>query len=73
MMNYETVDHIIWECSRFEVKRRQLLLGHAHAAVNFKERTLSWDLCALPKGMWPENMRKPFLILESPDPKWLNA
>jgi hypothetical protein len=21
MMNYETVDHIIWECSRFEVER----------------------------------------------------
>jgi hypothetical protein len=35
MMNYETVDHIIWECSRFEVERRQLLLGLA--AVNVVE------------------------------------
>jgi hypothetical protein len=25
VMNYEAVDHIIWECSRFEVVRRQLL------------------------------------------------
>jgi hypothetical protein len=32
MMNYETVDHIIYECSRFEVERRQLLFGLA--AVN---------------------------------------
>jgi hypothetical protein len=35
MMNYETVDHIIWECSRFEVEGRQLLL--ALAAVIIKE------------------------------------
>jgi hypothetical protein len=32
MMNYETVDHIIYECSRFEVERRQFLFGLA--AVN---------------------------------------
>jgi hypothetical protein len=37
MMNYETVDHIIWECSRFEVVRRQLLLGLV--TVNIKEGT----------------------------------
>jgi hypothetical protein len=47
MMNYETVDHIIWECSRFEDERRQLLLGLA--AVNIKERTPIRDLCALQK------------------------
>jgi hypothetical protein len=35
MMNYETVDHIIWECCRFEDERRQLLLGLA--AVNIKK------------------------------------
>jgi hypothetical protein len=33
MMNYETVDHFIWKCSRFEDERRQL------AAVNIKEGT----------------------------------
>jgi hypothetical protein len=37
MMNDETVDHIIWECSRFEDERHQLLLGLA--AVNMKEGT----------------------------------
>jgi hypothetical protein len=47
MMNYETVDHIIWKCSRFEVKRLQLLLGLA--AVNIKEGTPIWDLCVLQK------------------------
>jgi hypothetical protein len=41
VMNYETVDHIIWECSRFEVERL--------AAVNIKEGTPIWDLCALQK------------------------
>jgi hypothetical protein len=45
MMNYEMVDHIIWECSRFEDERRQLLLGLA--AVNMKEGTPIRDLCAL--------------------------
>jgi hypothetical protein len=33
MMNYETVDYIIWECSRFEVERRQLLFGLATVNV----------------------------------------
>jgi hypothetical protein len=33
MMNYETVDHIIWECSRFNNERRQLLLGLAAGNV----------------------------------------
>jgi hypothetical protein len=47
MMNYDTVDHIIWECSRFEDERRQLLLGLA--AVNIKEGTPIRDLCALQK------------------------
>jgi hypothetical protein len=47
MMNNKTVDHIIWECSRFEVERRQLLLGLA--AVNIKEETPIQDLCALQK------------------------
>jgi hypothetical protein len=37
MMNYETIDHIIWEYSKFEVERRQLLLGLA--AVNIKDGT----------------------------------
>jgi hypothetical protein len=70
MMNYATVDHFIWECSRFEVERHQLLLGHA--TVNKKEgNTKSGSLRAaevgsievmpqVPKGMWPKNMRKPF-------------
>jgi hypothetical protein len=40
MMNYETVDHIIW--SRFEVERRQLLLGLA--AVNIKEHYWHYSL-----------------------------
>jgi hypothetical protein len=47
MMNYEMVDHIIWEFSTFEVERRQLLLGLA--AANIKEGTQIWDLCALQK------------------------
>jgi hypothetical protein len=47
MMNYETVDHIIWECSRFEDERRQLILGLA--AVNIKEGTPIRDHCALQK------------------------
>jgi hypothetical protein len=47
MMNYETVDHIILECSRFEDESRQLLLGIA--AVNIKEGTPIRDLCALQK------------------------
>jgi hypothetical protein len=38
MMNYETVDHIIWVCSRLGL-----------AAVNIKERTPIQDLCALQK------------------------
>jgi hypothetical protein len=46
MMNYETVD-LIWECSRFEVERRQLLLGLA--TVNIEEGTPIRDLCALLK------------------------
>jgi hypothetical protein len=83
MMNYETVDHIIWECSRFEDERCQLLLGLT--AVKIKEGTPFRDLCSLQKwaafGLCdrflrecePENMRKPFLFLESANPKWLNA
>jgi hypothetical protein len=47
MMNYETVDQIIWECSRSEVERRQLLLGLK--AVNIIEGTPIRDLCALQK------------------------
>jgi hypothetical protein len=47
MMNYETVDHTIWECSRFEVERCRLLLGLA--AVNIKGGTPIRDLCALQK------------------------
>jgi hypothetical protein len=47
MINYETVDHNIWKCSRFEVERRQLLLGLA--AVNIEEGTPIRDLCALQK------------------------
>jgi hypothetical protein len=48
MINYETVDHIIWKCSRFGVGRRQLLLGLA--AMNIKEGTPIRDLCALQKA-----------------------
>jgi hypothetical protein len=33
MVNYETVSHIIWKCSWFENKRRQLLLGLADVNV----------------------------------------
>jgi hypothetical protein len=47
MIKYEAVDHIIWECSRFENERRQLLLGLA--AVNVKEGSQIRDLCALQK------------------------
>jgi hypothetical protein len=47
MMNYETVDHIIWKCSRFEVERRQLILRLA--AVTIEEETSIRDLCALQK------------------------
>jgi hypothetical protein len=46
-LNYEKVDHIIWECSRFEVERRQLLLGLA--TVNIKDGTPIGDLCSLQK------------------------
>jgi hypothetical protein len=42
VMNYETVDHIISECSKFEV-----LLGLT--AVNIKEGTPIRDICALQK------------------------
>jgi hypothetical protein len=47
IMNYETVDHIIWEYSRFEVERRQHLLGLA--AMNIKEATPIEELWALQK------------------------
>jgi hypothetical protein len=47
LMNFETVDHIICEYSRFEVERRQLLLGLA--AMNIKEGTPIRDICALQK------------------------
>jgi hypothetical protein len=42
MMNYENLDHIIWEWSRFGVERRQLLLGLA--AVNIKEHYWHYSL-----------------------------
>jgi hypothetical protein len=47
MMNSETVNHIIWECSRLENERRQLLLDLA--AVNVKKGTPIRDLCAFQK------------------------
>jgi hypothetical protein len=79
MIKYETVDHIIWECSRFENERRQLLLGLA--AVNVKEGSQIRDLCALQKWaalrLWAAlrecGLKIWDLFLESPDHKWLNA
>jgi hypothetical protein len=55
MMNYETVDHISWECSRFEDERRQLLLGLA--AVNIKEGTPIRD-----GSQWCNGLRHAFNI-----------
>jgi hypothetical protein len=79
MMNYETVDHIIWECSRFKIVRRQLLMGIA--AMN-KEGIPMRDLCAfqkseitpqVPKGMWHEKMTQGTLFFVFRITKWLTA
>jgi hypothetical protein len=62
-MNYETVDHIIWECSRFEDERR----GRKYKRRNTNPGSLRASevgsiefMPQVPKGMWPENMNEPF-------------
>jgi hypothetical protein len=67
MMNYETVDHIIWECSRFEVKRPIGTRGREHKRRNTNPNSLRVSkvgsievMPQVPKGMRLENMRKPF-------------
>jgi hypothetical protein len=76
-MNYETVDQIIWECSRFEVKRRQLLLGLGReyrigntnlGSLRVSEVGSIEVMPQVPKGMWPENMRRPYFVLRITGP-----
>jgi hypothetical protein len=74
---FQTIDHIIWECSRFEVETRQILLGLGSEYK--RENTNPGSLRAsevgsievMPqvlKGMWPKNMRKPFFYFRITGP-----
>jgi hypothetical protein len=49
MMNYETVDHIIWKCSRFEVERCQLLGTRGR---EYKRGNLLTYLCGTTTNIW---------------------
>jgi hypothetical protein len=46
-MDYETVDHLIWHCERFENERRRLI--DALTALDVQFGTPVRDLCALKK------------------------
>jgi hypothetical protein len=43
--DYETVDHLIWHCERFQVERHRLIDGFA--ALNVGNGIPIRDLCAL--------------------------
>jgi hypothetical protein len=43
--DYETVDHLLWYCERFEAERRRLT--DAFTAVDVQRGTPVRDLCAL--------------------------
>jgi hypothetical protein len=45
--DYETVDHLIWHCERFQVERHRLI--DAFATLNVSIRILIRDFCALMK------------------------
>jgi hypothetical protein len=45
--DYETVDHLIWQCGRFEAERRHL--NDAFAALDVQLGTPVRDLCAQKK------------------------
>jgi hypothetical protein len=47
LKDYETVDHLIWHCGRFETKKRRLT--DALTAQEMHLRTPVLDLCALKK------------------------
>jgi hypothetical protein len=67
VMNYETVNNIIWECSRFGTIGTR---GHEYKRGNTNPGSLRASkvgsievMPQVPKGMWPENMRKSFFYL----------
>jgi hypothetical protein len=47
LKNYETVDHLLWCCERFEAERRRLT--DAFTALDVQRGTPVRDLCALKK------------------------
>jgi hypothetical protein len=47
LKDYETVDHLLWYCKRFEAKRRRLT--DAFTALDVQRGTSVRDLCALKK------------------------
>jgi hypothetical protein len=47
LKDYESVDHLMWHCKRFETKRRRLT--DALTALDVQLGTPVWDLCALKK------------------------
>jgi hypothetical protein len=47
LKDYETVDHLLWYCERFETERRRLT--DAFAALGVHRGTPVRDLCALKK------------------------
>jgi hypothetical protein len=76
MMNYETVDHIILELktsSPIATHGRECKRGNTNpGSLRASEVGNIEVMPQIPKGMWPENLRKLFfLFLKSP--KWLNA
>jgi hypothetical protein len=76
MMNYETVDHIIWECSRFEDERRQRKYkrGNTNPGSLRASEVGSIEVKPqVPKGMWPENMNEPFFLFCFQNHRTLNG
>jgi hypothetical protein len=45
--DYETVDHLIWDCEKFRLEKHRLI--GALATLNVKIGILIRDLCALKK------------------------
>jgi hypothetical protein len=63
--DYETVDHLIWQCERFRVERHRLI--DALAALNVGNGIPIRDLCALKKWStvkcWSGPIRLYFLVI----------
>jgi hypothetical protein len=47
LRDYETVDHLIWHCERFETERHRLT--DALTVLDVQLQTIVRDLCALKK------------------------